>query len=193
MPVFDLAEDYADGLIPAQTLATVSEAADALQLSLYNPETAGNNSLSRMRRVAAMSAMTAAALVLPSEPVEDKTTDFSSAFWWAHEIVMFRVEEQFHPNRSKEEFRHQCLLVRDIFGNPFRPVPVAHSWLAWNNGAIVQLAKAIYDGRRFEDMPVLAKALESAGCKDAEILGHCRGPGPHARGCWLIDLLLGKN
>jgi hypothetical protein len=82
-------------------------------------------------------------------------------------------------------------LVRDIFGNPFRPAPVvAGSWLAWQGGTIARMARAIYDERAFDRMPVLADALEEAGCADATILGHCRRPGPHARGCWLLDALL---
>jgi hypothetical protein len=85
-----------------------------------------------------------------------------------------------------------CLL-RDLIGNPFRPVPtIDPAWLAWNGGAVRKMAQAIYDGRRFADLPVLADALEDAGCADAAILGHCRGPGVHVRGCWVVDLLLGK-
>jgi hypothetical protein len=84
-------------------------------------------------------------------------------------------------------------LTRDIFGNPFRPVTVDPSWLAWNGGTVIKLAQAIYDERAFDRLPVLADALEQAGCHDAAILGHCRGPGPHVRGCWMVDLLLGKE
>jgi hypothetical protein len=85
-------------------------------------------------------------------------------------------------------------LLRDLFCNPFRPLPPFDpNWLAWNGGTIRKLAVSIYDNRRFEDMPVLADALEEAGCDNSEILSHCRGGGPHARGCWLLDLLLGKS
>jgi hypothetical protein len=55
------------------------------------------------------------------------------------------------------------------------------------------MAQAIYNDRRFSDLPILADALEEAGCTDPDILTHCRGPGPHVRGCWVIDLLLGKE
>jgi hypothetical protein len=58
---------------------------------------------------------------------------------------------------------------------------------------VVKLAQAVYDERAYDRLPVLADALEDAGCHDADILTHCRGPGPHVRGCWLIDLLLGKE
>jgi hypothetical protein len=81
---------------------------------------------------------------------------------------------------------------RDIFGNPFRPVAIDPGWLAWSDGTVRKLAQATYDDRRFDLLPILADALEEAGCTDADILAHCRGPGPHVRGCWVVDLLLGK-
>jgi hypothetical protein len=84
-------------------------------------------------------------------------------------------------------------LFREIFGNPFRPVSLPPSWLAWNDGTIPKLARALYDERAFDRLPILADALEETGCTDAAILGHCRGPGPHVRGCWALDLLLGKS
>jgi hypothetical protein len=85
-------------------------------------------------------------------------------------------------------------LLRCLVGNPFRPSPVADpAWLAWNGGTVRKLAEAIYDERAFDRLPVLADALEDAGCSDPELLGHLRGPGPHARGCWAVDLILGKE
>jgi hypothetical protein len=91
-----------------------------------------------------------------------------------------------------QEERFQLRLLKDIFANPFRPSILDRAWLAWNNGTIAKLAATIYDERRFELMPILADALEDAGCHDSEMLGHCRGM-PHVRGCWLIDLILGKE
>jgi hypothetical protein len=85
-----------------------------------------------------------------------------------------------------------CALLRDVFGNPFRPVAVAPKWLAWNHAAVYQLAAAIYAARSFEQLPVLADALQDAGCDKADLLAHCRQPGEHARGCWVVDLLLDK-
>jgi hypothetical protein len=82
-------------------------------------------------------------------------------------------------------------LVHDIFGNPFRPVAIEPEWLTRLDGTVVRLARDIYDAHRFEEMPVLGDALEDAGCGDEGILAHCRGPGPHACGCWLVDGLLG--
>jgi hypothetical protein len=87
----------------------------------------------------------------------------------------------------------QCDILRDFFGNPFRPVAVEPSWLSWNDGTVPRFAHAIYDERAFDRLPVLADGLEEAGCTNADILGHCRGPGPHVRGCWVVNLLLGKE
>jgi hypothetical protein len=92
-------------------------------------------------------------------------------------------------------------LLRDIFGNPFRPAPALDpAWLAWNGGTVRKLAGAAYEERSLPDgildnarVGVLADALEDAGCADAELLGHLRAPGPHVRGCRAVDLLLGKE
>jgi hypothetical protein len=81
-------------------------------------------------------------------------------------------------------------LVRDHFGNPFRPVAVDLSWLT---STVVQLAQGIYDDRAFDRLPILADALQDAGCDHAAVLDHCRDAGPHARGCWVVDMLLGKS
>jgi hypothetical protein len=84
--------------------------------------------------------------------------------------------------------------VRDVFGNPFRPRPaVEREWLAWNDALVRKLARSIYDDRRFTDTPVLADALEDAGCAAADLLEHLRGPARHTRGCWAVDLLLARD
>jgi hypothetical protein len=83
-------------------------------------------------------------------------------------------------------------LIRDIFGAPGRTVPINPAWLAWNNGTGRRLAELIYEEKRFDHLPVLADALEEAGCGEAALLRHCREPGGHVRGCWAVDALLGK-
>jgi hypothetical protein len=93
--------------------------------------------------------------------------------------------------RNNERQRH-VQVIRELFGNPFRPASVAPRCLSWNDGTVPRIAQSIYAERAFERMPVLADALEDAGCDDADILAHCREPGPHVRGCWVVDLLLGK-
>ncbi len=94
--------------------------------------------------------------------------------------------------RSAEK-RAQAALVQDLFGNPFRPARIEPEWLTWNRGVVTTMARGIYEDRAFECLPVLADALEEAGCANLDVLNHCRGPGPHVRGCWVIDLLLGKE
>ena len=86
--------------------------------------------------------------------------------------------------------RHQTNLLRDIFGNPFHPTTIDPRWLT---STVVDLASAIYQERTFDRMPILADALMDGGCDSEEIIAHCRGEGPHARGCWVVDLLLGKK
>jgi hypothetical protein len=94
------------------------------------------------------------------------------------------------PAERDAERAAQLTLARCIFGNPFRPAPaVERSWLAWDGGRVARIASQIADTGRFEDMPILADALEDAGCTDAGLLAHCRTAG-HARGCWVLDLLL---
>jgi hypothetical protein len=101
--------------------------------------------------------------------------------------------EQYNPayleGRAAEE-RAQAVLLRDIFGNPFRSVTFSPSW---RTDTAVALARQMYDARDFSAMPILADALQDAGCDSDDVLNHCRGPGPHVRGCWVMDLVLGKE
>lgn len=88
------------------------------------------------------------------------------------------------------ELLAQTALVRDVFGNPFRPSSLDQSC---RTPHVIALAQVIYDARAFNRMLEFAEALEKAGCDDAVILGHCRGAGQHVRGCFVIDLVLGKE
>jgi hypothetical protein len=103
------------------------------------------------------------------------------------------LHEQIHGRRTLRaravECRAQCALIRDLF-NPFQPVAIDPAWRTWNGGCVVKMARAIYDERRFEDLPVLADALDEAGCTQRQLLAHCRGDGRHVRGCWALDALL---
>jgi hypothetical protein len=94
-------------------------------------------------------------------------------------------------NPTPQQSRDMCRLLRDVFGPlPFRPISIDPTWLTWHNGLLVSMAQQMYDRRDFSDMPVLADALEEAGCANQDILGHCRSGGEHVRGCWVVDLLL---
>ncbi len=99
-------------------------------------------------------------------------------------LVTLSWAELFEPSAAV-----LCGLLNDILGDPFRPVALDPSWCT---EAVVGLAAGIYADRAFDRLPVLADALDDAGCANADVLAHCRGPGPHARGCWVVDLVLGK-
>jgi hypothetical protein len=86
----------------------------------------------------------------------------------------------------------QADLLRDLF-NPFRPAAPEPGSPGWDRGAVGKIVRMIYQERRFGDLPILADAIEEAGCDDEEILGHCRQPGGHVRGCWVVDLILKKR
>jgi hypothetical protein len=88
------------------------------------------------------------------------------------------------------ELAMQACFLRDIFGNPFRPVTIAEDWLT---PTVLALAQGNSEDSAFDRLPILADALEDAGCNNAEVLHHCRGPGPHVKGCWVIDALLSKK
>jgi hypothetical protein len=122
----------------------------------------------------------------------------SAALAWALDHMgPGRNEEQNRPvfkSRQARQTTHAAWLC-DIFGNPFRAAPsIDRKWLRWNDGTVVRLAAAIYDERSFDRMPVLADALRDSGCDSGEIFGHLRQRGQvHVRGCWVLDLLLGKS
>jgi hypothetical protein len=84
-------------------------------------------------------------------------------------------------------------ILRDVFGNPWRPITIDPTWLVWNDATVLKIARGIYDERAFDLLPILADALEEAGCNNSDILAHCRSGGLHVRGCWPVDLVLSKN
>jgi hypothetical protein len=102
---------------------------------------------------------------------------------------------------AENERNAQVCLLRCIFGNPFRPSqPLPASVLAWNSGTVRRLAEGIYEERRMPEgtldtarLAVLADALLDAGCDDEALMEHCRSAGPHVRGCWAVDMILGKS
>jgi hypothetical protein len=113
----------------------------------------------------------------------------AAAFAWA-DMGEFKTRQQ-------RERKNQVLLLQDIFGNPFRPVTFCP---AWRSSTATKLAQTIYDDRIMpsglfdnQRMGILADALEEAGCDNRDILEHCRNGGEHVRGCWVVDLVLGKE
>jgi hypothetical protein len=92
-------------------------------------------------------------------------------------------------NAAKAEREAQIGLLEDVCGNQFREVKFSPSW---RTGTVVALARQMYEAREFSAMPILADALQDVGCDNEDVLAHCRGPGPHVRGCWVVDLVLDK-
>jgi hypothetical protein len=114
----------------------------------------------------------------------------------ALEAALAQAGESHLPNLRRAEVAlalggplRVCGLLRDMH-NPFAPEVAEAEWLRGNGGAVGRLAQGIYERRSFDELPVLADGLEEVGCRDAEVLGHCRTPGEHFRGCWVLDLLL---
>ena len=107
-----------------------------------------------------------------------------------------QVRRAVNPEKYREQDRwppcqEQATLARDVFGNPFRPVTFEPTW---RTSTVLALARQMYESRDFSAMPILADALQDAGCESTEVLEHCRDPkGIHVRGCWLVDRLLAKG
>jgi hypothetical protein len=171
-------EGYADGLISKRALQTVHAAMKKTR----------NGSTPHGRWVASVLYAATWTGVTPTKPLWERAS--TAVELAAH--GMKPIGELTAADADSERTVHRAFL-RDVFGNPFRSPPVSQPWLEWNDGTVVKLAEGIYEDRAFDHLPVLADALEDAGCHDADILGHCRDAGPHVRGCWVVDLLTGRN
>jgi hypothetical protein len=186
----EVAEQYADGLVGDLEMASANSAARSIEFLGLNPRLA--------------SAANAAC----------RTSELSFDLFYATTDT-YRSSANANSNETRAaEYIAQCRLLLDVLGNPFRPVAIEKTWLT---PAVIELAHTIYSGRSFENIPRLAEALESAGCKNEVVLSHCReseqraeemkaagcraeeipihcpAAGDHVRGCWVVDLLLGKE
>jgi hypothetical protein len=173
------AERYADGTMSEEALSLDAEDArgvyqDAKLRAEVNPDA------DRSEEAFASSSWTASA-VYPRGYYPLDATEVSLG-------ILAGVSEAGLPVDS--ERIGQIAILHDIFGDPFHPVAVDPNWLS---STVTSLAQAIYADRAFDRMPILADALEDAGCTNQDILDHCRQPGEHCRGCWVVDLLLGKE
>jgi hypothetical protein len=166
-----LAEQYVDDLATASELEMAAYAALEASFRLQDECEPGRET--PMVHAAAMAFGVAGALSNVFE-----ASGFSA---WDHAVM---------AAGDNEGRQNQCVLLREIFGNPFRHITIDPRWL---NSTVVDLATTIYNERAFDKTPILADALTDAGCDNEEIIGHCRSEGPHVRGCWVVDLLLGKE
>ncbi len=99
--------------------------------------------------------------------------------------------DEVYASAERTALANHANILRDIFGNPFRAVAFDP---AWRTDTAVAVARQMYDSRDFGAMPILADALQDAGCEDEHILAHCRDTtAPHVRGCWVCDLVLNKS
>ena len=168
----EAAEQFADGLIADDGRSKRLRAAVRRRVELLSRRVFGVGGDSRHTELCLVSAAGLAA----EEPNED--------------VVLMRLSTIFGAPNLKLSFGAWPVLIRDIAGNPFRP---ASFDAAWRTADALGLARSAYESRDFGLLPVLADALEEAGCDSADLLSHLRGGGPHARGCWALDLVLGKR
>ena len=110
----------------------------------------------------------------------------------AHQLANGLVTELYRQRMTEVNVR-ACELVREVFANPFRAASFDPVWTACNHGAAKHIAEQIVASGNFSDMPILADALEDAGCRDEELLRHCREERTHVPGCWALDVVLGRN
>jgi hypothetical protein len=94
---------------------------------------------------------------------------------------------------EQEEKTRQVTMLRDLFGNPFRRVVAEPAWLSWRGGELQRLVREIEAKQAFDQLPKLIELLREAGCGEKDLVEHCGREGQHVRGCWMIDLLLGKE
>lgn len=187
----DVAERYADGTATQREL----EEADRNLLSFIEALPAKEGQSPKELSWAA--AAQAAAYTL------DQSTEMPvGVSGWAGKAAAYALVAE-HPDasvpaqnaREEQERAAQCDLLRDIYMNPFlNPAPrFDRSWRGWEGGRIKHFATEIYEKRNFARLPELAQLLETAGCAEGSLLSHCRNAGPHVRGCWVLDLVLGKQ
>jgi hypothetical protein len=211
----EIAELWADGRASPEELAFHRVAArraleEARLRALHEADRAGLTwSILKFHVNHHASAFEAAAEALSAQTAHARTLGgrFPERAAWGAMLAVIPAIEQgplYHTDGFQEHYLTSARLVqaaflRELFGNPFRVVSVNPVWFLcrsgrpWERGPVAKLTQTVYDHHAFERLPVLADALEEAGCSDEEILGHLRGPEPHVRGCWVVDLLLDKT
>lgn len=194
------AESFADGLIDQDELLRAYKKAHPIFVSLHDGKDSGP-----------CGALTACAFPGPPKSFLARIADALDDPWWEDEfdkgdrlapaLVTARHAQGAAAHLQGEralldgpatiaERREQAALVHCLFGNPFRPQPDCAALLTRE---VMALADGIYAERAFGRMPLLADALEASGCTNADLIEHCRSGREHARGCWVVDLLLGKG
>ncbi len=180
----EAAEGFADGVVDVQTLAAAHDRAMAFHRRTIDPLDWVTRFGGRdVERTVAMSAVTkfgweaAEGASRPSRPQPGRAL-------FAVRVCLDIGGLAGSPAPSLGA------ILRDVTGNPFCPAALDP---AWRTTEAVALAKAIYAERAFDRLPILADALEDAGCDREELLRHCRGDGPHVRGCWAVDMVIDRG
>jgi hypothetical protein len=187
----EVSERFADGLAKRSELGRARETAAAVALAL-KPAREGKLLVATGKHPPSLAAEMAT--WASAESIQDVVEMLSTAAAGLVLALKTRAVDEKEIATLREALRRLDRLFRDIFGNPFHPMPsIAPGVRTWNDGAVVKMAKVIYDERAFDRLPILADALEDAGCDDTDILGHCRSAELHVRGCWLVDLLRTPN
>lgn len=187
----ELAEAHADGQVTATELASAEATGGFVELDARSegPTESGpqiskfsHNLIQAVRWIASPKYDVWGAAMISDYAAGDVREDFF--FDPTHDLRGSNI------TADDLELAEQVRLLRDIFGNPFRPVTFNPKWRTEHT---VGIATKLYHERIFDAMPILADALEDAGCDSEEILSHCREPGVHVCGCWVVDLVLGKE
>ena len=190
------AELFADGAISKDELRVARKAAKkAVQNIEFNEGESGGEGSSLYDYMIASSASKAAFYTTTSKGGDARAAQcagyaVSGEGYPFGDLEDEEGEAEAHKELGLKEDEIQEALYRDIFGDPTGDVEFKASWII---PTVEALAQSIYDERAFDRMPALADILENAGCTNAEILNHCRSEGPHVRGCWVVDRILGKE
>jgi hypothetical protein len=173
----DIAEGHAEGYCDDEALEAASQRVSSVIDSLALFSGADSNAAAAAEWVSSHDDFARTHVPASAAMANKKTAGSSWARDWDFEQLA--------------EYRQQANVFREIFGNPFRPVALDP---AWRTSDVLLLARGIYEEKAFDRMPILADALQDAGCDRADILGHLRdAKQTHVRGCWALDLVLEKE
>jgi hypothetical protein len=183
----EVAEKFAEGEATGEELAVANAASEALLDWDSNvPYWDGQWAIHPLAKMAALASR----------------RDAFEAAWLVRQMISdiryFGGADDDYPKAKLEaadkDLERFCSLLCCVFGNPFRPMPpIPAAVLAWNDGTVRRIVEGIYEEGAFDRLPTLADALLDAGCDNEELMAHCRSEGPHVRGCWAVDLILGKS
>lgn len=182
----EVARRHADGIASDEEL---NEAARAASMSISREAYGRNDDPQALSEHAAAALASNATQPLDRTPTQDSPDGWVSLCTGGWSVSDFLIDHTLEAARELSVVSAKLTdILRDVCGNPFRPVAVNPSWQTLGLQA---LAQAIYDADAFDRLPELDAALEEAGCDEPAILEHCRLPGSHVRGCWVLDLVLG--